>query len=228
MIRRIRPPHILSGALDDLNGEPYILDCRNCDIEWTIRMMVRNAPPGMVAVSIRPEIGGFALPGVEREARHRGARIIWLPVGRSITGGRSHYADFIEFGWFSSHSGFQLPWKVNCDAFGERDWQGLAKLIAWKFAFREVQGIPKGGTALSRALEKHVDLSTDAEGRRFPILIVDDVLTTGRSFKVARETLDPSEKPLGVVVFARGECPNWVWPIFRVNEWAQSRATGLG
>lgn len=228
MIRRIRPPHILSGALDSLkDGEPYILDCRNYDIEWTIRMMIRNAPPGMVAVSLRPEIGGFALPGVEREARHRGARIIWLPVGRSITLGRSHYADFINFGWFASHSGFQLPWKVDCDALAQRDWEGLAKLIAWKFAFRSVYGIPRGGSQLARALDKYVDLSVDAEGRHYPVLIVDDVLTTGRSFRNAKAMLGNPDC-LGVVVFARGECPNWVWPIFRVNEWAQSRATGLG
>ena len=235
MIRRIRPPHILSGELDKLTGEPYILDCRNCDIEWTIRMMIRNAPPGMVAVSLRPEIGGFAMPGAEREARRRGARIIWLPVGRSITGGRSHYADFFSFGWFSSHSGFQLPWKVDCDALCERDWEGLAKLVAWKFAFRSVYGIPRGGSQFARALDKHVDLSVDGKGRHYPVLIVDDVLTTGRSFEQARLRLGPASLTeegrrdfIGVVVFARGRCPDWVWPIFSVNEWAQSRATGLG
>jgi pyrimidine operon attenuation protein/uracil phosphoribosyltransferase len=91
-----------------------------------------------------------------------------------------------------------------------------------------VLGIPRGGSQLARALKQHVDLSVDGEGRHYPIIIADDVLTTGRSFKDARSSLDPSEKPIGVVVFARGECPDWVWPIFRVNEWAQSRATGLG
>ena len=58
-------------------------------------------------------------------------------------------------------------------------------------------------------------------------LIADDVLTTGKSMIKAREDLgDP--RAIGVVVVARGECPNWVWPILTVNEWAQSRATGLG
>lgn len=40
MIRRIRPPMILDGQLDTLNGEPYILDCRNVDITWTIGIVV--------------------------------------------------------------------------------------------------------------------------------------------------------------------------------------------
>lgn len=227
MIQRIRPPDVLRGVFDRIDG-PYILDCRNIDITWTIRMMIRNAPPGLVAVSLRPEIGAQGIRAAEREARRRGARIFWLPPGKAVTNRRSFYADFFQFGWFASHSGFQLPWKADCDAFSDADWEGLAKLIAWKFAFRSVYGIPRGGTKLAQALDKYVDLSTDREGRYYPVLIVDDVLTTGRSFKVARASLGNPEDSLGVVVFARGECPNWVWPIFSVNEWSQSRATGLG
>lgn len=134
----------------------------------------------------------------------------------------------IEFGWFASHSGFQLPWKINCDALSNSDIEALSKIIRWKFAFSNVIGIPRGGLRLAEALSPHAESG-------YPTLIVDDVLTTGKSMEAARDhhytDRDLSTayvRPIGVVTFARGECPNWVWPIFQVNEWAQSRATGLG
>lgn len=123
----------------------------------------------------------------------------------------------VEFGWFRSHSGLQLPWKLNADALSDEAIDGIAKIIRWKFAFSAVIGIPRGGLRLAAALNPYTE-----DG--YPTLIVDDVLTTGKSMEAARE----SPKDIGVVIFARGQVPDWVWPIFSVNEWAQSRATGLG
>ncbi len=134
---------------------------------------------------------------------------------------RSNPNGFFQFGWFASHSKMQLPWKLDFERFTDEDWAGVASLIAWKFAFRAVHGIPRGGVPLARALDKYVTPG-------YPILIVDDVLTTGRSFIHARAALGNPEDVLGVTVCARGPCPNWVWTILTVNEWAQSRATGLG
>lgn len=161
--------------------------------------------------------------------------------GREQNGGSPYY--LFKFGWFASHSGFQLPFKIDCeDGLHDGDWEAIASIIAWKFAFRSVYGIPKGGVKLARALDKYVTPG-------YPVLIVDDVLTTGKSMEEARARLGfipaecskdcdtpdcpyihlPIEQPvIGVVVFARGPCPNWVWPLLTVNEWAQSRATGLG
>jgi hypothetical protein len=125
-----------------------------------------------------------------------------------------------KFGWFASHSGFQLPWKIDCeDGLRDEDWNALASIVAGKFGFSDVYGIPRGGTKFARALAPFCEPG-------YPTLIVDDVLTTGRSFEDARQRF--SANCIGVVVFARGRCPDWVWPIFTVNEWAQSRATGLG
>lgn len=127
-----------------------------------------------------------------------------------------------QFGWFASHSKFQLPWKLDLESLGDDDWGSIAKLIAWKFAFRDVYGVPKGGILLAQALRPYREPG-------YPLLIVDDVLTTGKSMEEARALLPASADPvIGVVVVARGRCPNWVWPILTVNEWAQSRATGLG
>lgn len=133
----------------------------------------------------------------------------------------------IEFGWFQSHSKFQLPWKIECDDFTDEDWEAIAKLINWKFAFGSVYGVPTGGTNLALACAKYV---TDG----YPPLIVDDVMTTGKSMNEWRDKVHKisGADPIGVVVFDRrmhiGEPLLWVYSIFTVNDWSQSRATGLG
>lgn len=84
-MKRLRPHHILEGAIDRLApGEPYIADCRNIDIASSVAALVRNAHPGLVAISLRPEAGGETIAAAEREARRRGARIIWLPMGKAV------------------------------------------------------------------------------------------------------------------------------------------------
>lgn len=131
-------------------------------------------------------------------------------------------AGLIRFGWFASHSKFQLPWKIDADALSDDDVSALADIIRCKFSFGHVEGIPKGGLRLAKALLPHATPG-------HPLLIVDDVLTTGASMERAREqTAGVVGHTIGVVIFARGRCPDWIWPIFSVNEWAQSRATGLG
>lgn len=134
-----------------------------------------------------------------------------------------------EFGWFLSHSKFQLPWKIECDSFTDEDWESFAKLINWKFAFGSVHGVPTGGDKLESACKHYC-----TEG--YPPLIVDDVLTTGKSMiemrdKVRKETGWETQTINGVVLFDRKMYttrPLWIWPIFTVNDWSQSRATGLG
>ena len=129
------------------------------------------------------------------------------------------FRQLLQFGWFCSHSKFQLPWKIDCSAFSDGDWECIASIIRWKFAFSKVIGIPRGGLKLQKLLEGYTELG-------YPTLIVDDASTANNSFIEARKDI---EGPVfGVVVFARGPVPNWVWPIFTVNDWAQSRATGLG
>lgn len=126
-----------------------------------------------------------------------------------------------EFGWFCTHSKLQLPWKLDCDALTNEDIAAIAKIITGKFAFSRVYGVPRGGTRLAAALAPFCEAG-------YPPLIVDDVLTTGRSMEAAWKQFCPKTVPLGVVIVARGELPPWVWAVLSVNEWAQSRATGLG
>lgn len=127
---------------------------------------------------------------------------------------------------FTSHSGLPLTWKMECDALTEEDWSCLAFLISEQFKFYKVIGIPRGGLALARHLEKYTDPQADY------LLLVDDVLTTGGSMTDMllhnQEVKDAKEKVIGVVVFDRRDDtmlrqkgigpPNWVFSMFKFWE----------
>jgi hypothetical protein len=106
---------------------------------------------------------------------------------------------------FTAHSFAQLYWKIECDDLTSEDIKALACIIANAFKFGSVIGIPKGGQRLAEAL-----LPFCEEG--YPLLVVDDVLTTGTSMN---EYYKPGA--IGVVIFARGPCPDWVNPIFTLS-----------
>ncbi len=110
-----------------------------------------------------------------------------------------------QAGSFRSHSGEVLPWKIECDVLRPADWDCLALMLRMKIGpFGEVEGVPKGGIAFANALLPHCTLG-------YPLLIVDDVLTTGGSM----ETLRDGRRAMGAVVFSRGASPGWITPIFR-------------
>jgi|tagenome__1003787_1003787.scaffolds.fasta_scaffold20757157_1 hypoxanthine phosphoribosyltransferase len=114
---------------------------------------------------------------------------------------------------FVSHSGIKLPFKIDCSFLSDDDIHCLAEIIKNKIQFHYVHGVPQGGTRLSLVLQNYV--SDDG-----PVLIVDDVLTTGKSMHDARNHLERAEKidkrgAIGVVIFARGKCPHWIIPMFQ-------------
>ena len=109
------------------------------------------------------------------------------------------------------NSGLSSDFKIECDALNFQDTETLAYLISKKFIFKEVHGVPTGGINLANALKKYIN-----KGSAYT-LIVDDVLTTGKSMEVTRELLKLSaDSTYGVVVFSRGKCPSWVYPIFQM------------
>lgn len=115
--------------------------------------------------------------------------------------------NLFQLGNFKSHSGETLPWKIDCDALTNEDWECLAWMIVERVRpFSEVEGVPTGGYWLQQALEVHQ--SFDAS-----LLIVDDVLTTGRNMEEQRA----GREAIGAVVFARGPCPSWVTPLFQMG-----------
>lgn len=86
MIQRVRWANILRGETWWHDGRPYVLDTRSMDIPETIAGMIRNAAPGLVALSLRPAGGQRMVIEAERAARRRGARIIWLPYRGDANG----------------------------------------------------------------------------------------------------------------------------------------------
>ena len=117
-------------------------------------------------------------------------------------------------GFFKLHSGDMSLFKIDCDHLTAEDYDALAVVVASKYSFSEVEGIPTGGLAFAEALKKHITKDSPY------LLLVDDVLTTGGSMKRRRKELEKSSHFLvqGVVVFARGKCPWWITPILNLNE----------
>lgn len=106
---------------------------------------------------------------------------------------------------FESHSGLQLPWKFDCSALTRADFQSIATIVARRIQFSHVEGIPRGGTLLAHYLYEYVDPAANK------LLIVDDVLTTGKSMERQRAGRDA----VGFVILHRGERkPEWVVPLF--------------
>ena len=132
--------------------------------------------------------------------------------------------NLFQTGEFTLSSGIQSNFKIDCDALTDDDIETLAT-IARTFIpetmfgdvpmrlVRGVYGVPSGGNRLVFALRELV-LPTQAHNA--PILIVDDVFTTGRSMETVR--LKHSEPVCGVVIFARAPCPRWIKPLFQVWE----------
>lgn len=119
--------------------------------------------------------------------------------------------ELFKFGFIELHSGGRSNFKIDCDALTDGDINTLAHLIAKGFRFSKVVGIPTGGDRLAYALQKW----TKEYG---PLLIVDDVLTTGNSMEKEKAKY-PYLHVLGVVIFARGPYPSWIYPMFDMCGW---------
>jgi orotate phosphoribosyltransferase len=119
--------------------------------------------------------------------------------------------NLFRLGDFILHSGQKGQFKIDCDALTELDIKTLACIISKEFRFSKVVGIPTGGTRLAEACE----VWTKEYG---PLLIVDDVLTTGASMEEEKDKHQYLHV-IGVVVFARGPCPTWIHPLFDMGRW---------
>lgn len=111
-------------------------------------------------------------------------------------------------GKFKLHSGAESNFKIDCDALTDEDLATIAMLISEKIKFSDVYGIPRGGIRLANCLARHRTSNSC-------LLIVDDVLTTGNSMEETKRKLGRLDT-LGVVIFARSRCPDWIRPVFQV------------
>ncbi len=133
-----------------------------------------------------------------------------------------------QAGDFVLASGARSSWKIECDALTRDDWEALAAIAAERLPpFGAVEGVPRGGLLFAEALRKYsrscsVSYPHPAhdwcDGTPLPILIAEDVVTTGGSMERFRAKLNLSgQSVVGVAAFARGTCPEWVIPLFRLT-----------
>lgn len=124
--------------------------------------------------------------------------------------------NLFQLGNFQLNSGKLSPVKIECDALTDADWECLAFLAHLKIPkFRDVHGVPRGGIKFAKALQKYKTFDG-------PILIAEDVCTTGRSMEIhrsewARHNDCPLSEFVGVAAFGRGQEPDWVRVICRVE-----------
>lgn len=120
-----------------------------------------------------------------------------------------------RWGKFTSASGLDLDWKIECDALTDGDWVCIANACAPKIgAFGSVIGVPRGGIRFAAALAHHAQPNSQR------LLVADDVWTTGKSMQdvVRREITERGVYDWrGVVAFARGKLPPHVLSFARIN-----------
>lgn len=158
---------------------------------------------------LHPEDGGDHLPvklASARSSRDTLDLARRLEVFARDAQPKAEASDLFIDGEFVSHSGLTLPFKIDCDALSDSSIETLASEIARRVKFQYVRGVPRGGMRLANALKKH-----ETTG---PVLIVDDVLTTGESMEEARRQHTGHNDIIGFVIFARGICPTWITPLF--------------
>ena len=127
--------------------------------------------------------------------------------------------DLFEKKDFTTKSGVDLDWKIECDALTSGD----IETIAWLLSeitddYRDVIGVPDGGLALAREMKQYATGNDDN-----PLMIVDDVWTTGRSMHALRGELRPWRDVIGAVIFARHQPAQWVYPLFFLNGFGSLR-----
>jgi hypothetical protein len=107
-------------------------------------------------------------------------------------------------------------WRLNTESLTAADIESIARLAAERVGhFGRVEAVQPGGARLADALRRYAT--------RGPLLIVDDVLTSGATMEAQRE----GREAVGVVLFAMGPCPDWVKPIFVAGQQVDAARSDL-
>lgn len=115
--------------------------------------------------------------------------------------------NLFQSGVFKLASGGYSNWKIECDALTKEDWATLAAMAYEVLPpFGEVVGVPRGGIPFANALRDYITVG------HVNLLIAEDVVTTGKSINQYKD----GDSTIGVCVFAREKCPDWITPLFRM------------
>jgi len=114
-----------------------------------------------------------------------------------------------QSGNFVLNSGKISKFKIDCDYFDDLDRVCFAKMcINLVPIFSAVEGVPRGGILLANALNPF-------KSKDGPLLIVDDVYTTGNSMERHRK----NRNAVGIVIFARNPITlPWVQCLFQATK----------
>lgn len=118
--------------------------------------------------------------------------------------------NLFQFGDFTLSNGERSTFKIDCDALTDADWECIAYLLSLRLpAFGRVEGVPRGGLKLAEKMARYATLGN--------LLIVDDVLTSGRSLLTYAMNHANGSTAIGAVVFARGRIPMRVTALFSMG-----------
>ncbi len=119
--------------------------------------------------------------------------------------------NLFQSGDFPLHSGSRSSFKIDVDALSDDEITTLAEQFARRLpSFCEVEGVPRGGLRLAAALQPYATHKDHCH----PLLIVDDVYTTGASMQTHRAGRDA----IGAVLFSRKPIDvkkhYWIYALF--------------
>ena len=120
---------------------------------------------------------------------------------------------WVELADITLNSGRRSSFKIECDDLTDAEVAAMCALLVKVLPpFGAVSGVPTGGLRLEEAMRPHVTAG--------PLLIVDDVWTTGGSVRRHIVSLPPEAGAVGMVavLFARGHYPKGVTALFALHE----------
>lgn len=110
------------------------------------------------------------------------------------------------------NSGRRSKFKIECDNLTHSDLSAMCELLIMTLPpFGEVSGVPRGGVRIENVMRPYITTG--------PLLIVDDVWTTGRSVDrhINALSLDKGYVGLVAVLFSRGPVPINVTSLFTIH-----------
>lgn len=126
-------------------------------------------------------------------------------MGNFIKLAREHRAYNLKNNQEPSH------FRIDEEEISDKDLEYVAWLYSRTQKYGLVLSIPTGGDRFAKFLRAYSDVVNSST-----VLIVDDVLTTGTSMNELKNMMDRKLDIRGVVLFSRGETPDWITPIFQM------------